>query len=371
MFVNHPDLYSYLLGAGRLLSRRQNKNTNRSAQAFLFYFYRMQASDHFNGKIFLNPVATEMMKPGSFFRVMRKFFQKHPGRDPSAPFGPFSVDAAKLSQSPSQTAAIIWLGHSSLIIETGGKRFLTDPVWYERVSPFKYLGPKRFFQNPLPINSLPHIDYILLSHDHYDHLDKKSLLQLMQQNIPVFTMLGVGKRLINWGVDKKLVTELDWWDKVVLENDITLTATPARHFSGRWLTDRFSTLWGAFAIKSATHNIFFGADSGYYEGFKTIGERLGPFDIAMLEIGAYNEEWENIHLGPENAVQAALDVRARLMMPIHWGTFNLAMHTWKDPIERLLVAAQNKNLQLFIPAPGETIAVEDRPYNSNWWERYS
>jgi len=329
-----------------------------------------QATDNFNGKIYLNPVATDVMKPGAMFRVMRKFFQHHPGREPITPLGPFDVDTNVLSQLPADALRVTWLGHSSLLIETGGKRFLTDPVWYERVSPFRYLGPKRFFKNPLDINQLPPIDYILLSHDHYDHLDKKSIMQLLQQNIPVITMLGVGKRLIKWGAAKNLVTELNWWQSTKVANGITITATPARHFSGRWINDRFTTLWGAFAIKSATHNVFFGADSGYYNGFKTIGERLGPFDIAMLEIGAYNEEWEAIHMGPENAVQATIDLGRPLLMPIHWATFNLAMHTWKEPIERLITEAANKNVSLVIPKPGETVAINKEAYNSRWWEGY-
>ena len=330
----------------------------------------MQENGNFNGKIFLNPVATEVMKPGSYFRVLRKFFQKQPGREPLKPLGPFAVDLALLHQQPSQALRVTWLGHSSLIIEMQGKRLLTDPIWYERASPLKYFGPKRFFANPLLLNHLPHIDYVLLSHDHYDHLDKKSLLLLVKKGIPVITMQGVGKRLINWGVAQHMVTELNWWERVELDKDLVVTATPARHFSGRGLSDRFTTLWGAFAVKSAGHNIFFGADSGYYDGFKIIGDKLGPFDIAMLEVGAYNEEWESIHMGPENAVQASLDLGAKLLMPIHWGTFNLAMHTWTEPIERLLKEAGKKQQMLFVPSPGKTVPVEGRPYNSAWWEKY-
>ncbi len=310
------------------------------------------------------------MKPGAFFRVMRNYFKKHPGREPSSPLGPFHLNQSILESLPPKTLRITWLGHSSLLIETDGKRFLTDPVWYDRVSPFKYLGPKRFFKNPLDIDHLPPLDFILLSHDHYDHLDKKSLLQLAHKNIPIITMLGVGKRLMNWGASKDLITELDWWQSTQIENGFTITATPARHFSGRWLNDRFSTLWGAFAIKSPSHNIFFGADSGYYDGFATIGEKLGPFDIVMLEIGAYNENWEAIHMGPENAVQATIDLGKPLLLPIHWGTFNLAMHPWTEPVERLLTEAAKKDVSLILPAPGETLTINKEPYNSQWWMKY-
>jgi L-ascorbate metabolism protein UlaG (beta-lactamase superfamily) len=327
----------------------------------------MQTSDHFNGKIFLNPVTTEVMGPGSFWRVMRKFLQKHPNREPAKPLGPFRVNTALLDEPPPAAIRVTWLGHSTLLLDVDGKRFLTDPLWYDRASPFRYMGPKRFFQNPLPLANLPSIDAILLSHDHYDHLDKKTILYLTQKDIPVITMLGVGKRLLRWGVDKKLVTELDWWESINLDAH-RITAAPTRHFSGRWLNDRFSTLWGSFAVKGPVHNLYYGADSGYYNGFITIGDKLGPFDLAFLEIGAYNEEWEAIHMGPENAVQAARDVKAKLLMPIHWATFNLAMHPWTEPIERLLSEAARKNVSLVIPAPGETYAAESKAYNSRWWE---
>lgn len=331
----------------------------------------MQVSDHFNGKTFVNPVDTEVMAKGAFWRVLRKFFQKHPNREPAQPLGPFLVDAAALNELPAKSLRVTWLGHSGLLLDVDGKRFLTDPLWYQRASPFSFAGPKRFFQNPLPLAQLPHIDGILLSHDHYDHLDKESILTLTQKGIPVFTFLGVGKRLLNWGVPKNLVTEMDWWQSLPLGGSHVLTAAPARHFSGRWLSDRFSTLWGSFAIKGAQHNVYYGADSGYYNGFVTVGEKLGPFDLALLEIGAYNEEWKAIHMGPESAVQVALDVKAKMMMPIHWGTFNLAMHPWKEPVERLLAEAGKKNVPLLLPAPGQTVEVNEAPFNSRWWEKYA
>lgn len=330
----------------------------------------MQVSDHFNGKIFLNPVATEVMGKGSFWRVAKKFLRKHPGREPEKPLGPFAIREGVWKEMPADSIRVTWLGHSSLVLEVDGKRFLTDPLWYNRVSPFLYLGPKRFFPNPLRVGDLPPVDAILLSHDHYDHLDKKSILHLTQKDIPVITMLGVGKRLRQWGVPQHLVRELDWWQSLSLGEGHTVTAAPARHFSGRWLRDRFSTLWGSFAIKGPVHNVYFGADSGYYKGFTSIGEKLGPFDLALLEIGAYDPEWEAIHMGPENAVQASLDVKAKQLMPIHWGTFNLALHPWKEPVERLLAAAEAKGVSLLLPQPGETITVAGESYNSHWWEGY-
>lgn len=327
-------------------------------------------SNHFNGKIFLNPIHTKVMGKGSFGRIMKLYTQNHPDRIPSKPLGPFHTDITAVNQLPADALRITWLGHSSTLLEIDGKRFLTDPLWYQRVSPFTAIGPKRFFDNPLPIHDLPAIDYILLSHDHYDYLDKKSILQLLAKGIKVITMLGVGKRLIGWGADTGLITELDWWQHTELGNGLTVTALPSRPFSGRWLSDRFSTLWGSFSVKGPQHHVYFGADSGYYDGFKKIGDKLGPFDLTMLDTGAYNREWESIHMGPENAVQAHLDLKGKLLMPIHWGTFNLAFHPWTEPVERVLKAAEKSNVSLLLPTPGETRNINMGAYNSRWWEGY-
>jgi L-ascorbate metabolism protein UlaG (beta-lactamase superfamily) len=328
------------------------------------------SSDHYNGKIFLNPVPTPMQQKGGFGRIMKKLLlTKHPGRTPDKPPGPFITSPSDYKEIPPGSLFVTWLGHSSTIIEIDGKRFLTDPLWYDRASPFSMIGPKRFFSNPLPFWQLPPIDAILLSHDHYDHLDKNAILKLAEKKLPVITMLGVGERLIKWGVDPSLVTELDWWQETTLDN-IKITAAPARHFSGRRIKDRFHTLWGSFAIRGPQHNVYFGADSGYFEGFKTIGEKLGPFDLAMLEIGAYDEEWINIHMGPENAVQANIDVKGKLLMPLHWGTFNLAFHPWKEPVERVIVAAKIKSVPLLLPQPGEKRNIQLGAYNSGWWKKY-
>ena len=330
----------------------------------------MYNSPHFDGKKFLNPVPTKVNSDNSFFKILKQFLQKHPGRIPSTPLGPFSVDQKKIDHINKDEIRVTWLGHSTLILAIDGKQIITDPVWYQRASPFKHIGPKRFFDPPLNMKELPFLDAVLLSHDHYDHLDKLAIKKLAYSNIPIICMLGVGKRLIKWGIDKNLITELDWWQQTEVLKDFSITALPSRHFSGRSLSDRFSTLWGSFAIKGTTHQVYFGADSGYYNGFKTIGDKLGPFDLTLLDTGAYNKMWEEIHMGPENAVQAHLDLKGKILMPIHWGTFALAFHPWKEPVERIIKAAAKYNVTLLLPEPGETITVNSEGYNSKWWEKY-
>jgi L-ascorbate metabolism protein UlaG (beta-lactamase superfamily) len=332
--------------------------------------YRMgQAGARFDGKHFFNPIPTAVMQPGAMLKILRESFKPHADRMPNKPPGPFPVDKAKLNIAPENEVLVTWLGHSTVLFSIDGKRFLADPVWYRRASPFTRLGPKRFFEVPLPVSELPPLDFVLLSHNHYDHLDKGTLHYLTTQNIPVITMLGVGRRLRGWGVPDHLITELDWWQQKDLGDGFTVTALPARHFSGRWTNDRFTTLWGSFAIQAPMHNIYFGADSGYYEGFKKIGDTFGPFDLTMLEIGAYNPHWAEIHMGPENAVQAHLDLRGNMLLPLHWGTFALAFHGWTEPIIRLLAEAAKKNVKLLVPAPGETRLLSDGAYLNQWWEK--
>ncbi len=328
------------------------------------------ASDHFDGKIFLNPVPTEVMKKGAFFKVLKDYAKKNPGKNPEKPLGPFYTDLKVLNHLPSDTLRVTWLGHSTTLIEIDGKRFLTDPVWYQRVSPFSHMGPKRFFEVPIALSDLPPVDYIILSHDHYDHLDQGTMIYLTSKKIPVICPLGVGERLINWHIDKTLITELDWWQSKDLGNGFAVTAAPARHFSGRWINDRFKTLWASFAIKGPEHKVYYGADSGMFPGFNEIGENLGPFDLTLVEIGAYNENWSSIHMGPEAAATVHLQVKGNLLLPIHWGTFSLAPHPWKEPVGRLLKAADEYKVPLLLPAPGQTCTIKAGAYNSNWWQNY-
>lgn len=327
-------------------------------------------SANFNGKIFINPIPTVVTKQGTFLKILKEnFFDKNKHlREPKTPPGPFLADVSVLNNLPSDTLRVTWLGHSSLLIEIDGKRFLTDPVWANRVSPFNFIGPVRFFSPPLALKDLPALDGIIISHDHYDHLDKETVRYLAAAENRFFCPLGVSKWLKAFGARDEQIQELDWWDEIQLDNNFRLTATPARHFSGRWLGDRFRTLWASWVISSSTKRVFYSADSGMFPGFTEIGNKYGPFDLTALEIGAANYDWEDIHMGPLKAADAHRMLKGKVMLPIHWGTFNLATHPWKEPIEDLLAYAEQRDIKLLLPAPGDTRLVSE--FNSNWWNNY-
>lgn len=320
------------------------------------------------GKEFLNPIPTSVMERGTMWKTLWQYILSKEEVVPTIKPGPFSTDAAIFKSPPSSGLRITWIGHSSILIEIDGLRILTDPVWSNRASFVSFAGPKRFFPAPLLLQDLPDIDAIIISHDHYDHLDASTIGKLAGRHIPFYCSLGVGQHLAKWGIQKDEITEMNWGESASLKNACTITATPARHFSGRSIVNRNRTLWSSFVIRTAQHNIFFGADSGWFPGFKTIGEMFGPFDLTMLEIGAYNKYWASIHMGPENASNAHLALKGKLMMPIHWGTFNLALHAWKEPIEKLIEFAREKNIALFLPEPGKPTEVSGKDYRSTWWE---
>jgi len=321
------------------------------------------------GKKFINPIPTDAGGFGKLIPILKEYITNKAEAVPINTLGPFKTDRSAYLTPPESGLRVTWIGHSSLLIEIDGRRILTDPVWSNRVSISQSFGPKRFFQPPLALAELPPLDAIIISHDHYDHLDKATIKFFAGKTTPFFCSLGVRKYLTAWGIDANYITQLDWGDSAMIDHDTIISATPARHFSGRGILNRNETLWSSFVIKGPKHTIFYGADSGWFNGFQSIGAMYGPFDLTMLEIGAYGKNWPDIHMGPNHASNAHIALQGKLMMPIHWGTFNLALHDWFEPIERLEQLAKEKNIQLFVPEPGKPTEV-NRAYNSEWWKKY-
>jgi len=324
-----------------------------------------QDSPQFRDGRFFNAAGSTALGFAKGLAVTWKFmFEKSADAVPKAPVPVQALDRAQLEAAPQQS---LWrLGHSTLLMKLDDQFFLTDPVFSERASPFSFAGPKRFHAPPLGIAELPPIAAVILSHDHYDHLDHDAIRQLAP-GVGVFvTPLGVGDRLIAWGVPAHKVRQLDWWQSTRVAG-VELTAAPAQHFSGRSLSDGNRTLWCSWAIHSRDARVFFSGDSGYFDGFARIGERLGPFDLSLMETGAYNEQWPLVHMHPEQSLQAHLDVRARVMLPIHNGTFDLAMHSWTDPFERISELAAAQGVPLATPQIGERLDIRAPGATGAWW----
>ena len=308
------------------------------------------------------------------FKVLPRFLMNRAEKAPNRPLGPFKTDVAVYETAPGSGMRVTWIGHSSMLVEIDGVRALIDPVWDERASPMRWAGPKRFFAPPLPLRDLPQLDVVLVSHDHYDHLGESTIRELAgmesMREAKWVTSLGIGEMLRRFGVNAERISELDWTQSVRLaDGALEITAVPARHFSGRSLFNRFESLWSAFVLKSSKHAIYFGADSGWWDGFGQIGATYGPFDLTMLEIGAFDALWASIHLGPDGAARAFEALGGRgLMMPIHWGLFDLALHAWRQPMERMLDLAAERGIMLWAPEPGRpTEVMAGVEVRSDWW----
>ncbi len=261
-----------------------------------------------------------------------------------------------------------WFGHSTFLLEIDGQNLLLDPMLGSASAPVSFIA-KRFNNTlPLAIEEFPIIDAVLFSHDHYDHLDYWSVVRLKDKVKHFYVPLGLGSHLKKWGVAANKITELDWWQSTD-QRGIQLVATPAQHFSGRTLNDRNKTLWCSWVINGKNVRIFFNGDSGYFEGFKKIGQKYGPFDLCLLECGQYNELWKEIHMMPEQTAQAHLDLKGKILVPIHWGAFNLSVHSWTEPIRRIIAAAQKNKSTITTPMIGESIILGEKLPQSYWWEK--
>jgi L-ascorbate metabolism protein UlaG (beta-lactamase superfamily) len=291
-------------------------------------------------------------------------FNKPRNTVPSAPVPIRLLTGRELATAPDRS--LYRLGHSTVLLKLRGEWWMTDPVFSKRASPFSFLGPKRFHAPPIALADLPAIRGVILSHDHYDHLDKATI-KFLARRVGVFVCpLGVGDRLVSWGVPRDRVRQLDWWQSVEIDG-LRLTSTPAQHFSGRGLRDGNQTLWCSWVIEDEQLRIFFSGDGGYFDGFAEIGRRFGPFDLTLMETGAYNVHWPYVHMQPEQTVQAHQDVRGRWLLPIHNGTFDLAMHAWYEPFERILQLAGERQIQIATPMMGERIDLNSPHAGERWW----
>lgn len=327
---------------------------------------KIENSPNYNGDgTFKNQEITIQMTDFKWTTVP-KFFTNGGNKVPKSELPQKQLHKSYFDNEPKQPR-ITWFGHSTLFIEMEGINIFIDPMLGEVPAPHPLLGNARFNKElPISIEDLPEIDLVLISHDHYDHLDYASIQQLHSKVKQFYVPLGIKSHLTEWGVDASKIIEFDWWESKFL-NGVEFVATPARHFSGRGFT-RNNTLWSSWVLKSDKNSIFFSGDSGYGKHFKEIGEKYGPFDFAMLECGQYNEQWAHIHMTPEETIQASIDVKSNLSMPIHWGAFKLALHSWDDPIMRVTAKAKELNVKIATPKVGEAIILNEKGFPSEkWW----
>ena len=259
-----------------------------------------------------------------------------------------------LYQLPDQRTVLFRLGHSSYLLKISGKFWLIDPVFSEYASPVQFMGPKRFHPTPISIEELPEIEGVLISHNHYDHLDKGAIAVLKAKTKHFYVPLGIGETLVEWGVAVEQIVEMDWW-QTHQAGSLELVSTPAQHFSGRSLTDSNATLWCSWVMIHGEEKIFYSGDSGYFDGFRKIGEKFGPFDMSIIETGAYDKDWAEVHMAPEESLQAHIDVKGKRMLPAHNGTFDLAFHAWYEPLDRIEALANEAGETLITPMVGEAI----------------
>lgn len=324
---------------------------------------RISQSPNYKDGEFINLIETKMGSFKEMLSTLPDFISLKNG----APKKPLPVKFGENKKVNTDTSCFVtWYGHSAFLIEIEGKRILIDPMLSESSSPVGFMTKRFAYEKPIPIDELTDIDAIIISHDHYDHLDYKTIVKLSEHVGQFYTALGVGSHLKHWGINADKITELDWWQSAQFK-DIEIVACPARHFSGRGLTDRNATEWASWTILGKKQKLYFSGDGGYGPHFKEIGKKYGPFDFAMLECGQYNEAWSAIHMMPEQSVQAGMDLTAKVIMPIHWGAFQLSIHEWTDPIKRFKAASKLQHQEMVHPYIGERFQLNLDYPKEEWW----
>ena len=335
---------------------------------------RIRRSPNYDGKTFRNLVPTEVTRKGvSFFKMLRDFSHRPADTAPPKPMPSVQTDLKAL---PDGQVSIVWFGHSSYLLKIDKTHILVDPVFSGNASPLSFFAKAFPGSNDYGVEDMPEtLEAVLLTHDHYDHLDYRTILGLRARTNHFYTSLGVGAHLEYWGIGPEKITELDWWEGTAFDEKgrpngagpITLTATPGRHFSGRTFK-RGGAIWSSFVLQTPGYKLFLGGDSGYEQHFKTIGDRFGPFDLAILECGQYHENWPSIHMQPEETVKAAGDLKAITLMPVHWGKFTLSLHPWNEPIRRVTAAAEKAGLPITTPRIGEIVNLNHHYPNDAWYD---
>ena len=325
---------------------------------------RMRQSPEWQGDRFQNPQPMWSDMRDALLRA----FTGGPDVEPGAPVPVARTDPAALAVAPASGLRVTWFGHSSMLVEIDGVRLLTDPIWSERASPVEWIGPHRWYPPTIALDQLPPVDAVLISHDHYDHLDWPTIVAMRSWKNAFIVPLGIGAHLQRWGIAPERIVELDWWQSTRV-GTLALTLVPARHASGRVSGRSDQTLWGGFALVGARHRVYYSGDTGLFDAMAEIGQRFGPFDVAMIEAGQYDADWPDWHLGPEQSVLSAQRVRAKALIPVHWGLFRLAHHGWTEPVERVLAAARCGDVSVITPRPGQPIEPTAlKPGDSTrWW----